>query len=63
MYKNGDKVSMTDYRPVALLTTFSKIFEKIVYNRLSIIYILITYWFQNNLASGNGYPLKMLPSF
>jgi len=25
---------MSDYRPVSLLTTFSKIFEKVIYNRL-----------------------------
>ena len=34
IYKKGDKLHLTNYRPISLLTSFSKIFEKIVYERL-----------------------------
>ena len=36
LFKSGDWTSMDNYRPIALLlSTFSKILEKIVHNRLS----------------------------
>jgi hypothetical protein len=34
LFKNGDRTNMTNYRPVPLLTSFSKIFEKVIYARL-----------------------------
>jgi len=34
IFKKGNKTEMYDYRPVSLLTTLSKIFEKVIYNRL-----------------------------
>jgi hypothetical protein len=33
-HKNGDKSLLSNYRPISLLTSFSKIVEKILYNRL-----------------------------
>jgi hypothetical protein len=30
----GDRENMANYRPVSLLTSFSKVFEKIIYIRL-----------------------------
>lgn len=35
IYKKGDKSSIKNYRPIALLSNISKIFEKIIYERLS----------------------------
>jgi hypothetical protein len=35
LFKKGDKTSMTNYRPTSLLTVFSKVLEKVMYNRLS----------------------------
>jgi hypothetical protein len=34
IFKKGNKTEISIYRPVSLLTSFSKIFEKIIYNRL-----------------------------
>jgi hypothetical protein len=35
VYKKGDKTNYTDYRPILLLTSFSKIFEKAIYSRIT----------------------------
>jgi exonuclease III len=34
LYKSGDKLSMSNYRPVSVLPSLSKIFERLMYNRL-----------------------------
>jgi len=34
MFKTSDKTDMSAYRPISLLTSFSKLFEKVIYNRL-----------------------------
>jgi hypothetical protein len=34
VYKKGSKVEITVYRPISLLTSFSKIFEKVIFHRL-----------------------------
>jgi len=34
VYKKGDKHLVTNYRPISLLTSFSKIFEKLIFTRL-----------------------------
>jgi hypothetical protein len=33
LYKNGDIGDMTNYRPISLLTSFSKVFETMIYVR------------------------------
>jgi hypothetical protein len=35
LYKIGDKTSMINYKPISLLTTFYKVLEKVMHNRLS----------------------------
>jgi len=34
LYREGDKTGVSNYRPISLLTSFSKINEKIIYKRL-----------------------------
>ena len=34
LHRKGDKYNVANYRPISILTSFSKIFEKIIYNRL-----------------------------
>jgi hypothetical protein len=34
IFKSGDALNPSNYRPISLLSTFSKILEKIVYTRL-----------------------------
>jgi Notch-like protein len=34
IYKKGDKKNCSNYRPISLLTSFSKVFEKIILRRL-----------------------------
>ena len=34
IHKKGSKMDIANYRPISILTSFSKIFEKIIYNRL-----------------------------
>lgn len=35
LYKKGDKTDPSNYRPISMLTSFSKVLEKALYNRLS----------------------------
>jgi hypothetical protein len=34
IYKKGDKKDISNYRPISILTSFNKIFEKVMYSRL-----------------------------
>ena len=35
LHKKGEKSNISNYRPISLLTSFSKIFEKIIFTRLT----------------------------
>ncbi len=43
IFKSGDRQSMDNYRPISLLSNFSKILEKIVATNLTIFSKLIPY--------------------
>ena len=34
LFKAGDRLLFTNYRPISILPSFSKFLEKVVYNRL-----------------------------
>ena len=44
LHKKGDKYNISNYRPISLLPTFSKIFEKAMYGRLN------QYLYTNNIG-------------
>jgi hypothetical protein len=56
-YQKGEKTEFSNYRPISLLTTFSKIIEKIIYRRLydhlNINNILVNeqFGFRDNLST------------
>ena len=49
LYKTNDKQQIFNYRPMSLLPQISKIFEKIIFNRLS------KYIFKHNIINKNQY--------
>lgn len=52
LFKGGDHKTISNYRPISMLTNFSKIFEKIIKSRL------ISYLENNNLLSKNQYGFR-----
>ena len=57
IFKKGDKDKLTNYRPISLLTSFSKIFERVIYKRLDMhmttnkILVREQYGFRNNTST------------
>ena len=52
LYKKGDINSLNNYRPISLLPTLSKIFERVIYNQL------YSYFTNNNLLSEQQYGFR-----
>jgi len=52
LFKGGDLKILSNYRPISMLTNFSKIFEKIIKTRL------ISYLENNNLLSKNQFGFR-----
>ena len=52
IFKKDDKNSFTNYRPISLLPSISKIFEKVIYDQL------YAYFQNNNLFSPNQYGFR-----
>ena len=48
VFKKGDRAKLSNYRPISLLSIFSKTFEKLVYKRL------ISYIDQNQILYKKG---------
>ena len=52
LYKKGDPHMPTNYRPISLLSTISKIFECVIYNQL------YDHFVKNNLLSEQQYGFR-----
>ena len=52
LYRKGDSSDFSNYRPISLLTTFSKVLEKLIYKQLS------EYFLYNNLFFSNQYGFR-----
>ena len=53
LYKEGSKLDPGNYRPFSILSSLSKIIEKIILNRLTNTYLHKTYFMSSSLASVN----------
>jgi sarcosine oxidase/L-pipecolate oxidase len=53
LYKEGNKESISNYRPISLLPSFSKILEKVIFNRL------YQHCIDNNILSIHQYGFKL----
>ena len=52
LHKKGNKNNVANYRPISILTSFSKIFEKIIYNRL------VTHITSNKILTNSQFVLR-----
>ena len=56
VFKNGDKGDPGNYRPISVLPTIAKIFEKLIYNQL------YSYFLNNRLLGNEQYGFRSLHS-
>jgi hypothetical protein len=52
IYKKGERSEMSNYRPISILTSFSKVFEKVIFNRLH------THISVNNILDADQYGFR-----
>jgi len=52
IFKSGSEAEFTNYRPISVLPSFSKVYEKIVYNRL------LSFLTVNNILIDNKYGFR-----
>ena len=52
IYKDGNKFEVENYRPISLLTSFSKIYEKLMHKRL------VEFFEQNSILDENQYGFR-----
>jgi len=52
IFKKGNKMNLTNYRPISLLTSFSKVFKKALFNRLT------AHFNTNELLVGNKFGFR-----
>jgi len=61
IFKKGNKQEISNYRPISLLTSFSKIMDKLIYARI-LAHIDKNIWYVNNMDLGLILQLRKLPS-
>ena len=60
LFKKGDKLDVSNYRPISILTCFTKIFEKVIFNCLLNFFnkhsVLVSnqYGFQENCSTSHA---------
>ena len=59
IYKKVDVHDLNNYRPISLLRTLSKIFERVVHTQLFHYFTKKTYFSTTNMASEKNTPLKL----
>jgi hypothetical protein len=63
IFKSGDKQQLDNYRPISLLNVFSKIYERVVYNRLvtflNVNHLLSPYQFGFRKGHSTVHPLTL----
>jgi potassium voltage-gated channel Eag-related subfamily H protein 8 len=52
VFKKGEKTEITNYRPISLLPSLSKIMEKIIYKRLN------SYFTENNVLANEQFEFR-----
>ena len=53
IYKKGDKANLNNYRPISMLPTISKIFERVIHMQL------YAYFCENNLLCEQQYGVPL----
>ena len=52
IYKKGDPLEMSNYRPISLLPSISKVIERVVFNQLNM------YLYKNKIINANQYGFR-----
>ena len=60
LYKSKSPLETTNYRPISLLLTISKILEKVIYKRIYTFLTTIINYMTVNMASKPSIPVRML---
>ena len=56
IFKSGDKDDVNNYRPISIIPTIARVFEKLIYNQL------YQYFVNNELLSNQQFGFRSLPS-
>jgi hypothetical protein len=51
IFKKGNKMNPTNYRPISLLTSFSKVFEKALFNPLPLLFKVLLHGQEGHVFS------------
>ena len=59
VYKSGSTMELNNYRPISVLNTFSKVFERHMYDRLTKFLDKYNVLYQTSLGLDRDIPLTM----